>query len=236
MSEGSTPRRSNRRQLSLTSELVARCFREVDNPGPNTAYTPVSEDERTALVDCLLAAPPDGPFWIFAYGSLIWKPTFAATQVKRGSALGWHRSFCIELTRWRGTPEHPGLMMALAPGGQCNGLLLEVPPDRVREVVAELVTREITLREDLGMARWIQIRTADGVVRAITFWAGPKGDGFSHGLSLETIAHRIAHACGHAGSNADYLYQTVSKLEEHGIRDRNLWRLQQLVAAEIGRW
>ncbi|MGI9522207.1 MAG: gamma-glutamylcyclotransferase, partial [Hyphomicrobiaceae bacterium] len=33
-----------------------------------------------------------------------------------------------------------------------------------------------------------------------------------------------------------YLYQTVAKLEEHGIRDRNLWRLQKLVAAEIESW
>ncbi len=40
-------------------------------------------------------------------------------------------------------------------------------------------------------------------------------------------------ACGHAGSCAEYLYDTVSHLETLGIRDRNLWRLQLLVAEEI---
>jgi cation transport protein ChaC len=29
------------------------------------------------------------------------------------------------------------------------------------------------------------------------------------------------------------LHNTVAKLEECGIHDRNLWRLQELVAAEI---
>jgi cation transport protein ChaC len=35
------------------------------------------------------------------------------------------------------------------------------------------------------------------------------------------------------GSCAMYLYQTVMKLEEHGIHDRRMWQLQELVAAEI---
>jgi cation transport protein ChaC len=30
-----------------------------------------------------------------------------------------------------------------------------------------------------------------------------------------------------------YLYRTICKLEEHGIHDRHLWHLQELVAAEI---
>jgi cation transport protein ChaC len=35
------------------------------------------------------------------------------------------------------------------------------------------------------------------------------------------------------GSCAEYLYLTVKHLEEKGIRDRNLWELQRLVAEEI---
>ena len=43
----------------------------------------------------------------------------------------------------------------------------------------------------------------------------------------------LATACGHWGSCADYLYNTVANLESRGIHDRHLWRLQELVAAEI---
>ena len=40
-------------------------------------------------------------------------------------------------------------------------------------------------------------------------------------------------ACGHGGSCARYLYHTVTHLEKLGIHDRNLWKLQELVADEI---
>ncbi|TKB73566.1 MAG: gamma-glutamylcyclotransferase, partial [Mesorhizobium sp.] len=50
---------------------------------------------------------------------------------------------------------------------------------------------------------------------------------------LEKVARVLARACGHVGSGAEYLYNTISHLEEFGIRDRNLWRPQKLVANEI---
>ena len=52
-------------------------------------------------------------------------------------------------------------------------------------------------------------------------------------LSPEQSADLIATGCGHWGSCAEYLLNTVLKLEEHGIRDRNLWRLQALVAERL---
>ena len=224
------------RPMALTPELVARCFRTEPDPGPNTEFTPVTQAEQAALADRLLAARPMDPVWVFAYGSLIWSPGFEIAEHRRGIAHGWHRSFCLELTRWRGTPELPGLMMALARGGRCTGLLLRLPSAERQDIVHRLVRREITMREDLGMARWIRVATVDGPVQALVFWAGPRGKGISLRLPLEIVAWRLAHACGHYGSSADYLYQTVAKLEKHGIRDSNLWRLQQLVAGEIQKW
>jgi len=47
------------------------------------------------------------------------------------------------------------------------------------------------------------------------------------------VASILARACGHIGSGAEYLYNTVSHLEAFGIHDRNLWRLQELVADEV---
>jgi len=52
-------------------------------------------------------------------------------------------------------------------------------------------------------------------------------------VSLEDTARLLAKACGHWGSCAEYLHKTVVHLEERGIHDRNLWRLQSLVAEQI---
>ena len=48
-------------------------------------------------------------------------------------------------------------------------------------------------------------------------------------------AERIAHGCGDKGPCADYLRRTVESLAEHRIHDRNLWRLQALVARALAR-
>jgi cation transport protein ChaC len=86
---------------------------------------------------------------------------------------------------------------------------------------------------DAYSIRWVAVDTPEDPVRALTFWAGPRGDRVLNGLSLESVAHVLARACGHIGSCAEYLYHAVRHLEEKGIRDRNLWKLLELVAAEI---
>ncbi|TIV01552.1 MAG: gamma-glutamylcyclotransferase, partial [Mesorhizobium sp.] len=58
-----------------------------------------------------------------------------------------------------------------------------------------------------------------------TTYAGPLGE--------DEVAEKLSTSCGHWGSGADYLYNTVKNLEERGIHDRHLWRLQQLVAERI---
>ena len=115
------------RQMELTPELVVRCYRKEPDPGPNPNFTPIEDSERRSIAKALIASAPPGPLWVFAYGSLIWRPDFEVAEFRRATASGWHRSFCLELTRWRGTPALPGLMLALQSGGRCNGVGLRLP-------------------------------------------------------------------------------------------------------------
>jgi cation transport protein ChaC len=226
--------------MRLTPEMVRRAFRVEPDPGPGPGFTPADEEESRALAEALLARPEapgaGAPVYVFAYGSLLWKPDFEVTESLRGTLRGWHRAFCIGLTRWRGSPARPGLMLALERGGVCAGLLLRLPDETLLETLTALFRREIPHREGADMARWSRIETERGPIPAVVFWAGPKGANIEHRLPLPTVAHRLAHACGHGGSGAEYLYNTVEHLEEAGIRDRNLWQLQALVADEIGAW
>lgn len=50
---------------------------------------------------------------------------------------------------------------------------------------------------------------------------------------MEEVAYVLARAAGHWGSAAQYLFRTVTMLKENGIRDRNMSRIQNLVAQEI---
>ncbi|AJD44224.1 cation transporter ChaC-like protein (plasmid) [Rhizobium gallicum bv. gallicum R602sp] len=221
------------RRMSLTAELVALCFRDEQDLGPDPHRPLLSDAEFEAVAERIFHESKQQPLWIFAYGSLIWKPDFDAVESRRAIAQGWHRSFCLRLNRWRGTPEQPGLMMALDRGGSCAGMAYRLPDNDRLGQIRRLLRREIGSREGVKAIRWITVETDQGYVRALVFWAGPKGEHVSLKLPLATVARVLARACGHIGSCAEYLYLTVLHLEQYGIRDRNLWQLQELVACEI---
>jgi cation transport protein ChaC len=223
------------RLLSLTLELVAFCERNTADSGPDPRFMQLTDTEMSAKAAELDAECGDSPLWLFAYGSLIWKPEFEAAETRRATARGWHRSFSMELPRWRGSPEEPGQMMVIERGGTCHGVAFRLPDEDRPAQLFRMLYREAEYQGDLDNMRWLNAETKAGRIRALAFWAAPT-PGFPFlKLPPQETARRIARACGHLGSNAAYLYNTISKLEEFGIHDRKLWHLQELVAEEIRR-
>ncbi len=221
------------RRLDLTEALVARVERTGRDPGPRPGLTPMTEDDFAAAAARLCADIDGQPFWLFAYGSLIWKPAFDAVEARRAVARGWRRSFCLNLTRWRATPEEPGLMLALDRGGACAGVAYRLgDADRPGQML-RLLKRETGHHEDLGWVRWLSCSGGGERFRALCFYAAPRADDDLLRLPENEQARRLARAAGHQGSCAMYLWNTVRHLEELGIRDGYLWRMQRLVAAEI---
>ncbi|WP_287255818.1 gamma-glutamylcyclotransferase [Mesorhizobium sp.] len=68
---------------------------------------------------------------------------------------------------------------------------------------------------------------------ALTFAIDRNAPGYVGRLSPAEVADALAIAVGQFGSMAEYLRNTVVQLEELGLRDRNLWRLQAMVAERI---
>jgi cation transport protein ChaC len=221
--------------MALTADLVARCERQEPDPGPEVGYRHYTDADYDAVADRLLAEAPPGPLWVFAYGSLIWKPEIPTSDHARATARGWHRAFCLRLIRYRGSPTQPGLMMGLKRGGSCVGMIHRIADADRRAALLALLKREVGCDQDVTGIRWIKAGTAAGPSRALAFWAEPQGLQDWADVPLPEAAGILARACGHVGSGAAYLYHTVAKLDELGIRDRNLWRLQHLVADEIRR-
>ncbi|MBB3021019.1 cation transport protein ChaC [Microvirga lupini] len=222
------------RQMALTCDHVARVHRALEDPGPEPGLVYHSDDEYDAIVETILATHPAGEdAWLFAYGSLIWKPEVEHVEARRGRAHGWHRSFCFRITRFRATKDQPGLMMALDRGGQCRGILYRLPGQSLQAQLGKLFRREFTAKPANSMPRWITVMTDEGPVTALAFVMNRQSSAYVGRLTLNDVADVLAKACGHWGSGAEYLHNTVMHLEEHGIHDSNLWRLQRLVAAKI---
>lgn len=222
------------RVMSLTPELVARCHRVVTDAGPLPGRPHLTDSDYGELVDNALATRPDGaPLWLFAYGSLIWKPEIEHLEERVAVLRGWRRSFCINQPRWRGTPEQPGLTMGLDRGGMCRGVAFRLPDAEPREQLEKLFRREMTAKPATYIPRWLRLETEDGHMTALGFTVSRKGWAYVGQFPEAEVARVLAAACGHWGSGAEYLFNTVKNLEARGMHDRHLWRLQELVAAEI---
>ncbi|AZO74821.1 MAG: gamma-glutamylcyclotransferase [Mesorhizobium sp.] len=222
------------RTMSLTEELVARCFRIVEDTGPDPNAAHLDDADYDAMLDILEAElPASEPLWLFGYGSLIWKPEIEHVEERVAVARGWHRSFCMKMTRWRGTKQSPGLMMALDRGGQCKGVAFRLNGGDRRRALDKLFRREMTLKPTSYHPRLLQLATDKGPLKALAFVINRKGTTYAGPLGESEVVERLATSCGHWGSGADYLYNTVKNLEARGIHDAHLWRLQQLVAERI---
>lgn len=224
------------RPMRLTPDLVARVPPYSSETGrlAGRSDLPSDQDYAEAVALVLAGRPPSGEVWIFAYGSLIWNPEFAFVEERLALAPGWHRSFCIGWVRiYRGTPERPGVMLAMDRGGSCRGVAFRLPPDAVEANLTLLLRREMPLKRVRPPCRWIALRTAEGPLTALGFPVDRQSPAYLPGLSEAEVVQALATAAGERGSMAEYLHSTVTHLEERGIRDRYLWRLQALVADRI---
>ena len=200
-------------------------------PTPVLPFQPF-EPTETPDTDCRdrLAPVVGEDLWVFGYGSLMWDPGFPAAEHCLALLRGYRRHFCIRSTRYRGTPERPGLVLGLDRGGSCWGMAFRVAAETVPATIAYLWRREM----DNGVYRPHQVRVAcrDGrTVTAWTFVANRDHACYCAGLSHAEVVEIVGRSSGGRGRNIDYLAQTVAHLRELGIADRGLTTLLAAVQA-----
>lgn len=222
------------RKMRLTEAHVALLPARIDDPGPawldGEAEMPDSYYAATtaALID---AVPPDNDMWLFAFGSLLWNKRFASDAERPGLVRGWHRDFCLGPdTRFRGNPEAPGYTLSLDRGGQCKGVVYRLPRAGLAANIEGLLRKEPPFPP-----RWLTVTTAAGTVRAFSFTHPGKHIGYAGHLTDDAIADALARSVGMLGSMAQYVYLTVLHLEQLGLCDDRMWRMQEMVAERIER-
>ncbi|TIP16378.1 MAG: gamma-glutamylcyclotransferase, partial [Mesorhizobium sp.] len=147
-----------------------------DDPGPDPDAEHLVDSDYEAMLDAFeVELPATEPLWLFGYGSLIWKPEIEHFEERVAVARGWHRSFCMKMTRWRGTKQSPGLMMALDRGGQCKGVAFRLNGGDRRQALDRLFRREMTLKPTSYRPRLLQLATDKGPLRALAFVINRKG-------------------------------------------------------------
>ena len=219
---------------AITRELLEadRLRRMIVANSPGTRVLDDAELQRS--IDGTLARRPapaatvDG-VWVFGYGSLPWNPCIEVAERRTVHVHGYHRDFCLAETEGRGSPQWPGLTLALAPGGACRGIGLRIPARGLRHELLLLWRREMVT--GVYAPRWVRMRTHEEAIDGIAFVANRAHPAWVGRLPEQEKARRIATGRGPIGRCAEYLERTVDLLEQHDIHDRYLARLRNRVRA-----
>lgn len=168
--------------------------------------------------------------WVFAYGSLIWRPDFEWRDRQPAILKGWKRRFWQLSTDHRGTPSQPGRVVTLVPdrSADCLGVAFQLAGD-VEATLAALDYREKDgydrqlLTVELGDRRQVQ---------AIVYVAQANNPRFAGPTPLPAIAAQIRQSHGPSGPNAEYVLRLDQALTALGWHDPHVRELATLVATE----
>ena len=159
--------------------------------------------------------------WVFAYGSLIWRPGFEFQERHPAIVRGYHRSLCVYSFVHRGTPESPGLVLGLMRGGACKGVAYRIAASHSAETIAYLRDRELVTDVYKEATLNVWLHTGE-VVPAIAYVVDTHHRQFAGQLDRDERLRLVQYAIGRSGPNSQYVTSTHEHMLRLGIRDHEL--------------
>jgi len=172
--------------------------------------------------------PPSDDLWVFAYGSLMWRPDFPYLERLIAHVYGWRRRLCIFSVHYRGTERAPGLVLGLDRGGSCRGVAFRVAADEKEAVHDYLRRRELI--SAVYLERSVEAALEDGRrVKALAYVADRAHVQYAGQLTRAETLKLVRQGVGRAGRDTDYVLATHDHLSEMGVNDVELaWLSRQL--------
>lgn len=170
--------------------------------------------------------------WVFAYGSLMYRPEFPVERRVVAGIQGFERRFYQGSTDHRGVPEAPGRVVTLVPkeGATTWGVALAVAEADEQRVLAQLDHRErggysrmllpLVDRESKDLGEDALVYAA---LEGNPDWLGP--------AELGVMAAQIRGARGPSGANVDYLLDLARELERLELADSHVQELAEALRA-----
>lgn len=166
--------------------------------------------------------------WIFGYGSLMWRPGFDHVESQHALLRGAHRSLCVYSYVHRGTEQKPGLVLGLDTGGSCRGIAFRVDSASADATIEYLRVREqVTMVYREALRRVELLDGSKRKIQAVCFLVDRMHRQYAGRLPVSKQAELVARGHGVSGDNVEYVVNTLSHLDEMGLREL---ALQQVLA------
>lgn len=158
-------------------------------------------------------------YWLFGYGSLIFKPPPHVVEAVPGYAVGSVRRFWQSSNDHRGTPQSPGRVVTLitkeywlelgdphkyGSDDKVNGIAYRIDPQYAEEVREYMDYREKNGYRPVELDFHPSDTSRQGW-KCTTYVGTPGNEAFVGPEEPEALAKRIATSVGPSGRNIDYL-------------------------------
>ncbi|UKZ77651.1 hypothetical protein TrVFT333_005375 [Trichoderma virens FT-333] len=174
----------------------------------------------------MTAAENASEFWLYGYGSLIWKPPPHFDKRIPGWVTGYVRRFWQASEDHRGTPEAPGRVVTLIERSHWEQLTdhHDSAPDKVWGVAYRIHAEHVTevkeyldIREINGYSiHYTPFHPADGSspIQTLVYIGTPDNEQFVGPQDPQELAEHILRSRGPSGLNKDYLLGLDTALAE----------------------
>jgi cation transport protein ChaC len=168
--------------------------------------------------------------WIFAYGSLMWRPGFGHLEAAPARLHGYHRSLCVYSWVHRGTRDAPGVVLGLDRGGSCRGWAFRVNLEQEAPILEYLDGRELVT--DVYRRKRLPVTIGARRVLAWSYVVRREHPQYAGQLAPDRLLELVQRGVGRSGRCRDYLVSTVGHLEGMGIVDGPLHALAKALGAD----
>ena len=171
-----------------------------------------------------MQTPPDH-FWLFGYGSLIWKQGFSFSKAATAGLDGYVRRFWQGSPDHRGTPEAMGRVVTLVENANtiCWGVAFAIAEHDRQQVLAKLDHRESGGYKQKSVT--LHLRDEGRDVEGLVYYAGPTNPHYLGPAPFDEMAAHIHQSVGPSGPNREYFDNLRQALDQRGIVDDHLEQL-----------
>ncbi|CAH1133392.1 unnamed protein product [Ceutorhynchus assimilis] len=167
--------------------------------------------------------------WVYAYGSLCWRPGFDFHKAVPGYVNGFQRRFWQGNTTHRGTSDMPGRVATLVEDseGQVYGVAFAISGSAALPYLSQ---RECT--QGGYISKFIDFFPLEGEsFKVLVYVATPLNPHWLGDADIDEIADQIINCKGESGHNVEYLVRLANFMRHHfpDKCDNHLYSLEEKV-------
>ena len=165
--------------------------------------------------------------WLFGYGSLIWNPVIEPIEKRNVRIYGYRRKYCLKSEMGRGSKKYPGLVLGLNSGGSTSGQALKINTKSAPDELDLIWRREMIT--GAYIPKMLKGHTVKGRINMIAFVINRNHENYLYSISEAKTALMISKAQGYLGTACEFLDKTCESLNNIGLHDSYLKRLQKRI-------